>query len=121
VRYLSLLKHPKLTYKQALLHSTHQCVLILVFWYMNDCQWPCIILLSVIQYSVYMVNYLRHSAVFNIWFETSLYPTTFRHLVSLTNLKPVNPVPAWNITPSRKGPSYSRPEQYPGEMGLYTL
>ncbi|XP_021474550.1 putative bifunctional UDP-N-acetylglucosamine transferase and deubiquitinase ALG13 isoform X4 [Oncorhynchus mykiss] len=39
-----------------------------------------------------------------------------KHLVSLTNLKPVNPVPAWNITPSRKGPSYSRPEQYPGEM-----
>uniref|UniRef100_A0A4W5NK03 UDP-N-acetylglucosamine transferase subunit ALG13 n=1 Tax=Hucho hucho TaxID=62062 RepID=A0A4W5NK03_9TELE len=25
-----------------------------------------------------------------------------KHLVSLTNLKPVNPVPAWNITPSRK-------------------
>ncbi|XP_010893011.2 putative bifunctional UDP-N-acetylglucosamine transferase and deubiquitinase ALG13 isoform X1 [Esox lucius] len=39
-----------------------------------------------------------------------------KHLVSLTNFKPVNPVPAWNITPSRKGPSYSRPEQYPGEM-----
>ncbi|XP_038862104.1 putative bifunctional UDP-N-acetylglucosamine transferase and deubiquitinase ALG13 [Salvelinus namaycush] len=39
-----------------------------------------------------------------------------KHLVSMTNLKPVNPVPAWNITPSRKGPSYSRPEQYPGEM-----
>uniref|UniRef100_A0A4W5K5Y7 UDP-N-acetylglucosamine transferase subunit ALG13 n=1 Tax=Hucho hucho TaxID=62062 RepID=A0A4W5K5Y7_9TELE len=39
-----------------------------------------------------------------------------KHLVSLTNFKPVNPVPAWNITPSRKGPSYSRPEQCPGEM-----
>uniref|UniRef100_A0A8C7V0K7 ubiquitinyl hydrolase 1 n=1 Tax=Oncorhynchus mykiss TaxID=8022 RepID=A0A8C7V0K7_ONCMY len=44
-----------------------------------------------------------------------------KHLVSLTNLKPVNPVPAWNITPSRKGPSYSRPEQYPGEMGKEML
>ncbi|XP_062309586.1 putative bifunctional UDP-N-acetylglucosamine transferase and deubiquitinase ALG13 isoform X1 [Osmerus eperlanus] len=39
-----------------------------------------------------------------------------KHLVSLTNLKPVNPVPAWNITPSRKGSSYTRPEQYPGEL-----
>ncbi len=42
----------------------------------------------------------------------------FRHLVPLTNLKPVNPVPAWNITPSRKGNSYNHPEQYPGEIGL---
>lgn len=40
-----------------------------------------------------------------------------RHLVSLTNLKPVNPVPAWNITPSRKSNSYSHAEQYPGELG----
>ncbi|XP_073790809.1 putative bifunctional UDP-N-acetylglucosamine transferase and deubiquitinase ALG13 isoform X24 [Danio rerio] len=39
-----------------------------------------------------------------------------KHLVSLTNLKPVNPVPAWNITPSRKGNSYSHAEQYPGEL-----
>ncbi|TRY59390.1 hypothetical protein DNTS_004300 [Danionella cerebrum] len=39
-----------------------------------------------------------------------------KHLVSLTNLKPVNPVPAWNITPSRKGNSYNHPEQYPGEL-----
>uniref|UniRef100_A0A4W4GWP4 ubiquitinyl hydrolase 1 n=1 Tax=Electrophorus electricus TaxID=8005 RepID=A0A4W4GWP4_ELEEL len=39
-----------------------------------------------------------------------------KHLVSLTNLKPVNPVPAWNITPSRKGSSYSHAEQYPGEL-----
>lgn len=42
----------------------------------------------------------------------------FRHLVPLTNLKPVNPVPAWNITPSRKGNSYNHPDQYPGEIGL---
>ncbi|XP_076836755.1 putative bifunctional UDP-N-acetylglucosamine transferase and deubiquitinase ALG13 isoform X3 [Brachyhypopomus gauderio] len=40
-----------------------------------------------------------------------------KHLVSLTNLKPVNPVPAWNITPSRKGNSYSHAEHYPGELG----
>uniref|UniRef100_A0A672RPZ2 Putative bifunctional UDP-N-acetylglucosamine transferase and deubiquitinase ALG13 n=1 Tax=Sinocyclocheilus grahami TaxID=75366 RepID=A0A672RPZ2_SINGR len=39
-----------------------------------------------------------------------------KHLVPLTNLKPVNPVPAWNITPSRKGNSYNHPEQYPGEI-----
>ncbi|XP_062867752.1 putative bifunctional UDP-N-acetylglucosamine transferase and deubiquitinase ALG13 [Trichomycterus rosablanca] len=39
-----------------------------------------------------------------------------KHLVSLTNLKPVNPVPAWNITPSRKGSSYSHAEQYSGEL-----
>ncbi|KAL0993892.1 hypothetical protein UPYG_G00115270 [Umbra pygmaea] len=39
-----------------------------------------------------------------------------KHLVSLTNFKPVNPVPAWNIAPSRKGPAYTRPEHYPGEM-----
>uniref|UniRef100_A0A671QCR1 ubiquitinyl hydrolase 1 n=1 Tax=Sinocyclocheilus anshuiensis TaxID=1608454 RepID=A0A671QCR1_9TELE len=39
-----------------------------------------------------------------------------KHLVPLTNLKPVNPVPAWNITPSRKGNSYNHPEQYPGEL-----
>ncbi|XP_075209744.1 LOW QUALITY PROTEIN: putative bifunctional UDP-N-acetylglucosamine transferase and deubiquitinase ALG13 [Chanos chanos] len=39
-----------------------------------------------------------------------------KHLVSLTNLKPVNPVPAWNITPNRKGAAYSRPEQYHGEL-----
>uniref|UniRef100_A0A8C1MY47 ubiquitinyl hydrolase 1 n=1 Tax=Cyprinus carpio TaxID=7962 RepID=A0A8C1MY47_CYPCA len=38
-----------------------------------------------------------------------------KHLVPLTNLKPVNPVPAWNITPSRKGNSYNQ-EQYPGEL-----
>ncbi|XP_017560753.1 putative bifunctional UDP-N-acetylglucosamine transferase and deubiquitinase ALG13 isoform X3 [Pygocentrus nattereri] len=39
-----------------------------------------------------------------------------KHLVSLTNLKPVNPVPAWNITPSRKGSSYSHAEHYSGEL-----
>ncbi|RXN18683.1 dachshund -like protein [Labeo rohita] len=39
-----------------------------------------------------------------------------KHLVPLTNLKPVNPVPAWNITPSRKGNSYNHPDQYPGEI-----
>ncbi|XP_077052305.1 putative bifunctional UDP-N-acetylglucosamine transferase and deubiquitinase ALG13 isoform X3 [Siphateles boraxobius] len=39
-----------------------------------------------------------------------------KHLVSLSNLKPVNPVPAWNITPSRKGNSYNHPEQYTGEL-----
>ncbi|XP_046724502.1 putative bifunctional UDP-N-acetylglucosamine transferase and deubiquitinase ALG13 isoform X4 [Silurus meridionalis] len=39
-----------------------------------------------------------------------------KHLVSLTNLKPVNPVPAWNITPSRKSNSYSHADQYPGEL-----
>ncbi|XP_067278887.1 putative bifunctional UDP-N-acetylglucosamine transferase and deubiquitinase ALG13 isoform X4 [Pseudorasbora parva] len=39
-----------------------------------------------------------------------------KHLVSLSNLKPVNPVPAWNITPSRKGNSYNHPEQYSGEL-----
>ncbi|KAI4884404.1 hypothetical protein NFI96_011243 [Prochilodus magdalenae] len=39
-----------------------------------------------------------------------------KHLVSLTNLKPVNPVPAWNITPSRKGSSYSHAEHYTGEL-----
>ncbi|XP_055035669.2 putative bifunctional UDP-N-acetylglucosamine transferase and deubiquitinase ALG13 isoform X3 [Misgurnus anguillicaudatus] len=39
-----------------------------------------------------------------------------KHLVPLTNLKPVNPVPAWNITPSRKGNSYNHQEQYAGEL-----
>uniref|UniRef100_W5K557 ubiquitinyl hydrolase 1 n=1 Tax=Astyanax mexicanus TaxID=7994 RepID=W5K557_ASTMX len=39
-----------------------------------------------------------------------------KHLVSLTNLKPVNPVPAWNVTPSRKGSSYSSAEHYPGDL-----
>ncbi len=43
----------------------------------------------------------------------------FRHLVPLTNLKPGNPVPAWNITPSRKGNSYNHREQYSSrEIGL---
>ena len=27
----------------------------------------------------------------------------YRHLVPLANLKPVNPVPAWNVVTSRKG------------------
>ncbi|XP_066501529.1 putative bifunctional UDP-N-acetylglucosamine transferase and deubiquitinase ALG13 isoform X7 [Hoplias malabaricus] len=39
-----------------------------------------------------------------------------KHLVSLTNLKPVNPVPAWNITPSRKGSSYNHADHYSGEL-----
>ncbi|XP_048851134.1 putative bifunctional UDP-N-acetylglucosamine transferase and deubiquitinase ALG13 isoform X2 [Brienomyrus brachyistius] len=38
-----------------------------------------------------------------------------KHLVSLTNLKPVNPVPAWNVCAGRKGP-FARSEQYPGEL-----
>lgn len=45
----------------------------------------------------------------------SLLPSS-RHLVSLTNLKPVNPVPAWNVCAGRKG-AFSRSEQYPGELG----
>ncbi|KTG03379.1 hypothetical protein cypCar_00009615 [Cyprinus carpio] len=43
-----------------------------------------------------------------------------KHLVPLTNLKPVNPVPAWNITPSRKGNSYNQ-EQYPGELDIRVI
>ncbi|XP_056586609.1 putative bifunctional UDP-N-acetylglucosamine transferase and deubiquitinase ALG13 isoform X3 [Triplophysa dalaica] len=39
-----------------------------------------------------------------------------KHLVPLTNLKPVNPVPAWNITPSRKGSSYNHPEELDPEL-----
>ncbi|XP_066570724.1 putative bifunctional UDP-N-acetylglucosamine transferase and deubiquitinase ALG13 [Amia ocellicauda] len=40
-----------------------------------------------------------------------------KHLVSLTNLKPVNPVPAWNITPNRKGGTYNRiTDQYAPEL-----
>nr|XP_023697485.1 putative bifunctional UDP-N-acetylglucosamine transferase and deubiquitinase ALG13 [Paramormyrops kingsleyae] len=38
-----------------------------------------------------------------------------KHLVSLTNLKPVNPVPAWNVCAGRKG-AFARSEQYPGEL-----
>uniref|UniRef100_A0AAY4A2E7 ubiquitinyl hydrolase 1 n=1 Tax=Denticeps clupeoides TaxID=299321 RepID=A0AAY4A2E7_9TELE len=41
-----------------------------------------------------------------------------KHLVSPTNLKPVNPVPAWNITPNHKGGTYGRSEQYPGELDV---
>ncbi|XP_015206790.2 putative bifunctional UDP-N-acetylglucosamine transferase and deubiquitinase ALG13 isoform X1 [Lepisosteus oculatus] len=40
-----------------------------------------------------------------------------KHLVSLTNLRPVNLVPAWNITPNRKGGTYSRiSDMYPPEL-----
>lgn len=36
--------------------------------------------------------------------SSSLTSLCFRHLVPLTDLKPVNPVPAWNVAaPTRKG------------------
>lgn len=42
---------------------------------------------------------------------SNLNPLCIRHLVPLTDLKPVNPVPAWNIAaPARKG-----------ELGMYVL
>lgn len=42
---------------------------------------------------------------------SNLNPLCIRHLVALTDLKPVNPVPAWNIAaPARKG-----------ELGMYVL
>uniref|UniRef100_A0A8B9GXN3 ubiquitinyl hydrolase 1 n=1 Tax=Astyanax mexicanus TaxID=7994 RepID=A0A8B9GXN3_ASTMX len=68
----------------------------------------------------------RKGTLVTVWF--SIHAVTVfieelgeKHLVSLTNLKPVNPVPAWNVTPSRKGSSYSSAEHYPGDLGDFYL
>ncbi|XP_051955553.1 putative bifunctional UDP-N-acetylglucosamine transferase and deubiquitinase ALG13 [Xyrauchen texanus] len=63
-------------------------------------------------YNAFIQEVGTHTAAVTVFIEE----LGEKHLVSLTNLKPVNPVPAWNITPSRKGNSYNHPEQYAGEL-----
>ncbi|XP_036381565.1 putative bifunctional UDP-N-acetylglucosamine transferase and deubiquitinase ALG13 [Megalops cyprinoides] len=63
-------------------------------------------------YNAFIQEVGNHSSAVTVFIEE----LGEKHLVSLTNLKPVNPVPAWNITPSRKGAPFSRPEQYPTEL-----
>ncbi|KAG5844088.1 hypothetical protein ANANG_G00157770 [Anguilla anguilla] len=63
-------------------------------------------------YNAFIQEVGTHSSAVTVFIEE----LGEKHLVSLTNLKPVNPVPAWNITPSRKGASYSRPDQYSAEL-----
>ncbi|XP_061103515.1 putative bifunctional UDP-N-acetylglucosamine transferase and deubiquitinase ALG13 isoform X1 [Conger conger] len=63
-------------------------------------------------YNAFIQEVGTHSSAVTVFIEE----LGEKHLVSLTNLKPVNPVPAWNITPSRKGASYSRSDQYSAEL-----
>ncbi|KAJ8405808.1 hypothetical protein AAFF_G00312450 [Aldrovandia affinis] len=65
-------------------------------------------------YNAFIQEVGTHSSAVTVFIEE----LGEKHLVSLTNLKPVNPVPAWNITPSRKGVSYSRPEQYSADLDV---
>ncbi|KAM6969977.1 putative bifunctional UDP-N-acetylglucosamine transferase and deubiquitinase ALG13 [Aplochiton taeniatus] len=66
-------------------------------------------------YNAFIQEVGTHSSAVTVFIEE----LGEKHLVSLTNLKQVNPVPAWNSTLSRKGPykgDYPRPEQYPGDL-----
>ncbi|XP_060746900.1 putative bifunctional UDP-N-acetylglucosamine transferase and deubiquitinase ALG13 isoform X2 [Tachysurus vachellii] len=63
-------------------------------------------------YNAFIQEVGTHSSAVTVFIEE----LGEKHLVSLTNLKPVNPVPAWNITPSRKSNSYSNAEQFQGEL-----
>ncbi|KAL4593629.1 putative bifunctional UDP-N-acetylglucosamine transferase and deubiquitinase ALG13, partial [Arapaima gigas] len=63
-------------------------------------------------YNAFIQEVGTHSSAVTVFIEE----LGEKHLVSLTNLKPVNPVPAWNISSTRKGASFSRCDPYGVEI-----
>uniref|UniRef100_A0A8C9V877 ubiquitinyl hydrolase 1 n=1 Tax=Scleropages formosus TaxID=113540 RepID=A0A8C9V877_SCLFO len=63
-------------------------------------------------YNAFIQEVGTHSSAVTVFIEE----LGEKHLVSLTNLKPVNPVPAWNVSSGRKGASFSRSGQYQAEL-----